>query len=207
MKRTIVFAILFATILIGSCYGEVLTSGLSIGTGQFGIEGFYSSTNVTIADSTLTEFGPRVVYGLADDLDITGKLAMGSISNVSATTLGGGIKYTFLKIANQDPIDMAALANFESASAKDFTLSTTTFGIVGSKMVRTNLTLYGFANVAMLSTKVTGIPSSSGTGLQFGGGLKFQVNKKVSFAGELGMMNIDSNSYTTFSLGLQFLMD
>ncbi|MFH1710180.1 MAG: hypothetical protein ABH860_03820 [bacterium] len=205
MKK-ILLSILIASLLVSTCYAENLMSALPIGMDNLAIQGFYSSTNVKALDSSLTQFGPRIIYGATEDLDLIGKLAMGSVAGVSSTTMGVGAKYTFLKMSAKDPIDMAGVFNYDSSSSKDYSTSTMGFGVEISKSLRNNFTVYGLLNVLQFSAKATGTASTSSSALQWGGGIKYSLNKTVSFMGELAMFTADNESYSTFSLALQYLM-
>jgi opacity protein-like surface antigen len=205
LKKTVLLAVIVACFMSVICYAETLQTARGIGTDNLAIQGFYSSTNLQVADSSLSQFGPRIIYGITNDLDVNGKIAMGSVAGVSATTLGAGVKYTLLKSASSVPIDIAADANFESTFVTGGSWSNTSFGLIFSRYLRSNISAYGILNVVMLAAKFGG-PSSTGTGLQFGGGLKFQFNKSVCLLGELSLYTVDYNAYTNFAVGGQFLL-
>jgi len=203
MRKTLL-AILLAGSVCAVCFGQVLTTALPIGTEQFAIQGFYSTTPIKAADSSLSAFGPRVIYGIAEDLDLIGKLAMGSIAGVGSTTLGIGAKYTFLKVAAKDPFDMAGYINYDSSSSKDYNMSTLSLGVVLSKYLRNNFTLYGLLCPLQFSAKYTGTPSVSATALQLGIGIKYQVNKKFSMLGEISTFSAEGETYTNFSVAGEY---
>jgi hypothetical protein len=207
MKKTIILSLIVAALAASSCFGgEVLSTGTTIGVEKFAIEGFYSSTSFQLADTSVIQYGPRVVYGLTSDLDVICKLGMGSVAGVSLSTLGAGLKYGFLKVSANDSVDLSGLINFESVSANNYTLSNASVGIVASKDLKNNFTIYGLANLISTTAKVTGLPSSSGTGIQFGAGFKVQASPNTAFMSEISVYNVDSNSYATFAVGLQYMM-
>jgi hypothetical protein len=207
MKRTIMLFMVVAVLAASSCFGiEVLSTGTTIGAGKCAVEGFYSSTSFQLADTSIIQFGPRLVYGVTPDLDAVCKVGMGSAGGERSSTIGGGLKYGFLKVSANDSVDLSGLINFESISANAYTMNNTTVGIVASKDFKNSLTLYGLANVIMTSAKVTGLPSSSGTGIQVGAGFKLQINTAAAVMSELSMYNVDNNTYATFVLGLQYIL-
>jgi hypothetical protein len=196
-----------AVLAASSCFGiEVLSPGTTIGAEKFAVEGFYSSTSFQLADTSIIQYGPRVVYGITADLDVICKIGMGTAMGLNSSTIGGGLKYAFLKVSANDSVDLSGLINFESVSANAYTMNNTSVGIVASKDFKNTYTIYGLANVIMTSAKVTGLPSSSGTGIQLGAGFKVQVDTKTALMSELSVYNVDSNSYATFVLGLQYMM-
>ena len=207
MKKTIILSLVVAAIVSSSCFGiEVLSTGTSIGAEKFAVEAFYSSTSFQLADTSIIQYGPRVVYGITGDLDVICKLGFGTAAGINSSTIGGGLKYAFLKVSANDPVDLSGLINFESVSGNEYTLGNTSVGIVASKDFLSNIVIYGLANVIMTSAKVTGLPSSSGTGVQIGAGFKTQIDTEKAFMGELSMYNVDNNTYATVALGLQFML-
>jgi hypothetical protein len=205
LKKIISLAIIVACFMSVVCYAETLQTARGIGTDKLAIQGFFSSTNLQVADSSLSQFGPKIIYGITEDFDVNGKIALGSVGATSATTLGGGVKYTFLKSASRDSVDIAATANFESTFVSGGSWSNTTFGVIISRYLRNNISVYGILNYIMLASKFSG-PSSTGAGLQFGGGLKFQVNRRLNFTGEISLYNVDWNAYTNFAVGGQYVL-
>jgi hypothetical protein len=207
MKKTIILSLAVAALLASSCFGiEVLSTGTTIGAAKCAVEAFYSSTSFQLADTSIIQYGPRVVYGITGDLDVICKLGMGTVSGVRVSSMGGGLKYAFLKVSANDAVDLSGLINFESVSANAYTLNNTSVGIVASKDLKNTITVYGLANVIMTSAKVTGLPSSSGTGVQLGAGFKLQLNTSAALMSELSMYNVDNNTYSTFVLGLQYML-
>lgn len=207
MKKVIILSLVVGTLAASACFGiEVLSPGTSIGAGKFGVEGFYSSTSIQLADTSILQYGLRAVYGVTPDLDVIGKLGLGTARGINSSTIGAGIKYAILKVAANDPVDLAGLLNVESVSGNAYTMGNTSIGVVVSKDLKNSITLYGLMNYILTSTKFTGLPSSSGTGVQIGAGFKEQINTELAFMGELSMYNVDMNSYATVALGLQVLV-
>ena len=205
MKKILLTA-LIAGLFVSACSAENLMSALPIGADKFAVQGFYSSINITALDSSLTQFGPRIIYGLTEDLDLIGKYAFGSAAGVSSTTIGAGAKYTLMTTTKETPMDLAGIVNYESSSLKDYSMSTMGFGLEISKLVRSNITIYGLINALQFSAKVTGAKAVSSSAVQFGGGIKYIMNKKISLLGELSSFTADSETYSTFSFALQYDM-
>jgi hypothetical protein len=207
MKRSIILSLVVATLVASSCFGiEVLSTGTTIGTSKCAIEGFYSSTSFQLANTSIIQYGPRVVYGLTDDMDLTGKLGLGTAAGLNSSTIGAGIKYALVKDTSDNAVNISGLVNFETVSANSYTMSNTSFGFVVSRDLKNSIILYGLANVILTSAKVTGVPSSSGTGLQIGGGIRGQINAQTSLMGEISLYNVDSNSYATVAFGMQYMI-
>jgi hypothetical protein len=207
MKKTIILSLVAATLVASSCFGiEVLSPGTTVGAGKFTVGGFYSSTSIQMADTSILQYGMRAIYGMTPDLDVIGKLGLGTAAGLNSSTIGAGIKYAFLKVSANDPVDLSGLINFESISGNTYTLGNTSIGIVASKDLKNLITIYGLANVILTSAKFTGLPSSSGTGLQVGAGFRLQINTETEFMSEISMYNVDSNSYATVAFGLQFML-
>ena len=207
MKKTIILSLIVAVLVASSCFGiEVLSPGTTIGAEKFAMEGFYSSTSFQLADTSILQYGLRAVYGMTGDLDVLCKLGLGTAAGLNSSTIGAGIKYAFLKVSANDAVDLSGLINFESVSGNSYTLGNTSIGIVASKDLKNTITIYGLANVILTSAKFTGLPASSGTGLQIGVGFKQQINTATAFMGEMSMYNVDYNSYATVALGLQVML-
>ena len=205
MKK-ILFSILLAGFMVGACSAENLMTALPIGKDNFAVQGFYSSTDISVAGSSFTQFGPRIIYGLTDNLDISGKLAMGSLAGVGASTIGIGAKYTVLKVMNGDPFDLAGVANIDSYSSNGYAAGSIGAGIEISKYLRNNFSAYGLMNFLQYSTKYTGTSASSDTALQWGGGVKYYINRRFSLFGEVSMFYAGSDSYTTFAVAMQYII-
>jgi len=212
MKKSI-FILLSLVILTSSCFAfEILTTGTTVGEDKFMVDGIYSTTSFNIRSMTgsISGFGARIVYGTSKDLDVNAKYIAGSfvISDAeisqSASTLAVGAKYSFLKVSEKDPCDLAGIAELASTSSKDLTWGTNTFGISASKLMRPNLTVYGTIAILMNSSKITGAKSVSETSTLIGGGVKYVINKKFSVLGEITRFMYDGDQYQTISLGGQF---
>jgi len=212
MKKSI-FILLSLVILTSSCFAfEILTTGTTVGEDKFMVDGIYSTTSFNIRSMTgsISGFGARIVYGTSKDLDVNAKYIAGSfvISDAeisqSASTLAVGAKYSFLKVSEKDPCDLAGIAELASTSSKDLTWGTNTFGISASKLMRPNLTVYGTIAILMNSSKMTGAKLASETSTLIGGGVKYVINKKFSVLGEITRFMYDGDQYQTISLGGQF---
>jgi hypothetical protein len=215
MKRSILI-VLSLVIFTSSCFAfEILTTGTTVGEDQFVVDGIYSTTSFNIRSVTgsIGGFGARVNYGVSKDMDVSAKYIAGSFVmsdadiSQSASTLAVGAKYSFLKVSEKDPCDLAGIAELASTSSKDLTWGTNTFGISASKLMRPNLTVYGTIAILMNSSKITGAKSVSETSTLIGGGVKYVVNKKFSVLGEITRFMYDGDQYQTISLGGQFPLD
>lgn len=204
MKRAMIVSVFVICLMASAGFGDVLNVATPIGADKLAIQGFYSSTSIAIADSGLTEFGPKLIYGITPDLDIIGKFGIGSIAGNGATTIGMGMKYTFLSVSANNSFDLAGLINYESAAAKGVSMGHSSIGVIISKLINPGLTIYGVSNLIMSSVKVTDVPYSTGSGIQIGGGLKYEIDNRYSCMTELTIYGVDGQSYSTFSLGLQY---
>jgi len=209
MKRSLLFAVLIAIISSPVCFGgSILTTGLPIGAEKLAVQGYYDSNSV--AGNSASQFGPKIIYGLTSDIDVMAKLGMGSFAGVSASSYGFGGKYTFLRVEEKDPMDVAGYINYETFSVTGYSFSTTSFGAIMSKYLRTNFTLYGILGVVSAGYSYKDAAgktvSLSSSALQFGIGAKYDIRKGISFLGELTTFSADGNAYTTFSLGAQFMI-
>lgn len=208
MKRSLLFAVLIAIIFSPVCFGgSLLQTGLPIGAEKLAIQGYYDS--VSIAGDNSSQFGPKIIYGVTDDFDVNAKLGMGSYAGVSASSYGIGGKYTFLRVAEKDPMDVAGYLNYETFSIAHVAYTTTSFGAIMSKYLRSNFTLYGMLGIVSSAYDITIVGakySSSATALQFGLGAKYDIKKGISCMGELTTYSADGHAYSTFSLGAQFAL-
>lgn len=212
MKKTIL--VLSCLIMFsGSCFAfGILTTGTTVGADKFAVQALYSSTPIKPVDGSITELGARVIYGATQDLDINAKYGMGTFASTdldvseSSSILAIGAKYAFLKISAKDPVDLAGIVELGSTSSKSFTWGMNTFGIVVSKPVRENLTIYGTLDIVMSTMKPKGYKEQSDSGSLIGGGVKFNVNKKIDVLGEITILNVASDQYQTFAIsGLYYL--
>lgn len=208
MKRSLLLTVLIAIIFSPVCFaGNLLQTGLPIGAEKFAIQGFYDSNSM--AGNSASSFGPKIIYGVTEDFDVNAKLGMGSYSGVSASSYGIGAKYTFLRVAEKDPMDMAGYVNYETISVTGVTFGTTSFGAIMSKTLRSNFTLYGILGIVSLGYdyKDAGIKISySATALQFGLGAKYEIKKGISLLGELTTYSAEGQAFTSFSFGAQFML-
>jgi hypothetical protein len=198
MKR-IAFALIAVIAISTFASAEVLTTAKTIGEGNMAVQGFYTSNS--LAGDSASQFGPKIFYGVTKDIDIIGKLGMGSYGGVSASTLGVGGKMNFVKAEAKTGLDIGGYANYETVSITGVTLSTMGVGGIFSKEVKKDITLYGILGFTMLSYKVSGFPSVSSTALTFGGGIDFKVSKDLNLLAELTTFSADGGSYSTFALG------
>ncbi len=131
---------------------------------------------------------------------------MGSLAGVGASTVGIGAKYTLLRVMNGDPFDLAGVVNLDSYSSNGYAAGSIGAGLEISKYIRNNFTAYGLMNILQYSTKYTGTSLSSDTALQWGGGVKYFVNRKFSLFGEVSMFYAGSEGYTTFAVAMQYIL-
>jgi hypothetical protein len=212
MKKSF-FILLALTILTSSCFAmDILTTATTVGQEKIVVDGIYSTTGFSIMNhvSNLAGIGVRGYYGATNDLDIFADYWSGSFVNSdfdisqAASNIGVGLKYAFLKVASNDPIDLSGIAEINSLSSKDLTWGTNTFGVTASKLVRPNWTIFGTAAVLMNNSKVTGLKSVSETDTSFGIGCRYEVNTKIAVIGELSRFMYDSDIYQTISLAGEF---
>ena len=206
----ILLSLLIAGLLISSCSAEVLMTPAAAGKDNMLIQGFYSSTPIKVADANMTAFGPKIIYGINDDWDLIGKVGSVSTnvsgSNSSATEIGIGGKYTIPKSMWDTPVDMAAVLGYDSISGKDVSQGTTYLGLIASRYLRSNFTVYGSLYGMMNNNKYSGAKSSNSNDFQWGFGGKYQISKKLSALAELMLWTMASDSYQTFSMAIQYEM-
>ena len=213
MKRSILI-LLSLFMVTSSCFAlGVLTTGTTVGDNQLVIDGIYTSTGFikSAASGSLAGIGARLFYGATKDIDIYGEYWMGSfvISDFdisqAANMLAVGLKYSFLKTAAKDPIDLAGFIELGSLTSKDLTWGMNTFGVTASKLIRRDLTLFGSTAITMNSSKIagTGTKSVSETSTQFGFGAKYDVNSDFAVLGEITRFYLDSDIYQTISVGIE----
>ena len=209
MKK-IVFSLLLGCLLASSSFADVLMTPASMGTDNIAVQGFYNSTPVKLAESNITIWGPKVLYGINDEWDIIGKVGSVSTnvsgSNTGATEIGIGGKYTIPKSKWNTPVDVAAVLSYDSISGKDINWSITSVGLIACKTLRANFDIYAVLYGMMNNNKFTGGKSQNSNDCMWGFGTKYQYNKKFSGLAELMMYTMASDSYQTFSFAVQYEM-
>jgi hypothetical protein len=192
------------TMVSSAGFADILATAPGIGEGNMAIQGFYASSSV--AGTGISQFGPKVIYGVSKDFDVSAKLGIGSYSGVSANTIGVGGKYTFL-VGDKKGVDIAGFVNYETASITGVTLSQLAFGGLFSKEIKKDISLYGILGMTQVSYEYKwagGKFSASSTALTFGGGVKAKINKDVAVLGEFTTFAADGSAYSTFALAGQF---
>lgn len=203
MKKTLLTFFLVGMIA-GACYAETLTTALPLGQDNTAVQVYNSSTPVKLVSENISAFGLRVFYGLSDELDLYGKLGLGSYGGASATPIGIGCKYSFLKTSDKFPADMAAMFGIDTTSGKDISMSIISIGVVASRYLKNNFTLYGSISALQNTAKYTGSKSLASNDIQWGVGAKYQATKALSFSAELMMFSIAADYYQTFSIAGQY---
>lgn len=207
MKKAFSLALIAVLLTSATCFGEILNTAVPLGQDKLAIQGFYTSSS--FADNNASQFGPKIIYGITPDFDVIGKLGMGSYAGVSASTLGIGCKYAFLKIKKGDSVDLSGYVNYETYSITSVSLYQLGFGAIISKEVRKNITLYGVLGITQLSYdyKDLGVKVSySASALTFGGGARFEINKDLALLAEITTYSADGSSFSTVGLGGQYLL-
>jgi len=210
MKK-ILLSVVIVGLIVSSCSAvDVLMTPAAVGRDNMSIQGFYSSTPVRLADGNITIWGPKVVYGINNDLDLIGKVGSVSTnvsgSNTGATLIGVGGKYSIPKSTWNTPVDVAAVLGYDSISGKDVNWSMLSFGLIGSKSLRSNFDIYASLYGVQNSNKFTGGKSENSNDFQWGFGAKYQFSKKLSALAELMLYTMSSDSYQTFSMAVQYEM-
>jgi predicted porin len=205
MKK-ILLSVLIAALLFSVCSAEVLLTPPSEGKDNFAIQGFYSSTPVKLSDSNIIAFGPKIIYGVTDDFDMIGKVGSVTFSGTGATEIGIAGKYTIPKSTLNSPLDLAAVLSYDSISGKDINQGTTSIGMIASRLLRPDFTVYGALYGMQNSNKYTGSKSSNSNDFMWGFGAKYKFNNKLSALAELMLFTMASDSYQTFSMGVQYEM-
>lgn len=209
MKKTLIALIAIAAIS-SSCFAfGILTTASTVGQDNYAVQAQYSSTGFAPAGHTgsLAGLGARLSYGLTKDLDVYGELWSGSyvVSDFSfseaGSAIGVGLKYGFLKTADNDPIDLAGFVDLSSITSNHLTWGTDSIGVTVSKMVKPQLTVYGVGAAMLNDSKVKGITKSvSETDTEFGIGVRYDVNKKFAVLGEIDRFWFSSDIYQTISV-------
>jgi hypothetical protein len=212
MKRALIAIFLLAA-FSSSCFAfGMLTTGTTVGQEKWEVQAQYSTTGFTQFNTTgsFGGLGAKATYGLTKDLDIYAELWDGSyvVSDFdvsdAANSAGVGVKYGFLKTADNDPIDLAGFIDLASISSNHLTWGVNTVGVSASKMIRPQLTLYGVAAAMMNSWKVKGTKSISETDTDFGVGVKYDVKANLAVLAELDRFWVDTNQFQTISVAAQW---
>ncbi len=205
MKKTLL-SVLIAGLLFSVCSAEVLLVPSSMGKDNFAIQGYYSSTPVKLSDENITAYGPKIIYGVTDDIDMVGKVGSVTYSGTGATEIGIAGKYTIPKSLWNTPLDLAAILGYDSISGKDINQGTTSIGMIASRSLRNEFTIYGALYGMQNTNKFTGSKSANSNDCMWGFGAKYQFSKKLSALAELMLYTMASDSYQTFSMAVQYEM-
>jgi len=208
MKKTLIALIALATIS-SSCFAfGILTTATTVGQDNYSVQVQYSTVGFSQfnTNGTFAGLGAKLSYGFTKDLDVYGGLWSGSevMSDFDISDAGGavrvGLKYGILKIANNDPIDLAGFIDMSTLTTNHLTWGINTVGVSVSKMVKPQLTVYGIAAAMMNNWKVQSLKSVSETDTEFGIGVKYEVNKTFSVLGEVDRFWMDSNQFQSMSV-------
>ena len=205
MKK-ILFSILISGLLFSACSAEVLMSPVPVGQDKVAIQGFYSCTPVKLSDENIIVYGPKIIYGINDSLDLFGKIGSATYGGTGSTVVGVGGKYAIPKTLWNVPLDIAAVLSYDSNSGKDIAWTTINIGLIASKYLRDNFSAYGALYGMQNSNKFTGAKSQNSNDCMWGFGVKYQYNRKFGFLTELMMFTTASDSYSTFSMAVQYNM-
>jgi hypothetical protein len=161
MKRSIF--VLFALIMLtSSCFAfGILTTATTAGLSNYYAQAQYSTVGFSQygTNGSFAGMGAKLSYGLTKDLDVFGELWSGSevVSDFDISDAGGaigaGLKYSILKVANNDPVDLAGFVDLSSITTNHLTWGINTIGVSASKVVRPQLTVYGIAAAMMNNWK------------------------------------------------------
>ena len=205
MKK-ILLLVLVSGFLISACSAEVLMIPAPMGKDYDVIQGYYSSTPVRLTDTNVVAYGPKIIYGVTDSLDVIGKVGSVTYSGTGATEIGIACKYTIPKSTWDVPLDVAAVLGYDSISGKDINQGTGSIGLIASKYLKSDFTVYGALYAMQATNKYAGLKSSTSNDFQWGFGGKYQINKKFSALAELMLYTMASDSYQTFSMAVQYEM-
>jgi len=204
--KKILFSILTLALLFSACSAEVLMSPMPLGQDKVAVQGFYSCTPVKLSGENIIVYGPKMIYGINDSLDLFGKIGSATYGTTGSTVVGIGGKYAVPKTLLDVPLNIAAVLSYDSNSGKDVAWSTISLGLIASKYLRNNFTVYGALYGVQNSVKVSGSRSADSNDIQWGLGAKYQYNRKYGFLAELMMFTAASDSYSTFSVACQYNM-
>jgi hypothetical protein len=202
----VVLLVLFAGLLSSACSAEVLMTPAAIGKDNDAIQGYYSSTPIRLTDASIVIYGPKIIYGVTDDIDLIGKVGSVTYSGTGATEIGVAGKYTIPKSVWDVPYDVAAVLGYDSVSGKDINQSMGSIGLIASKYLKSDFTVYGAIYGVQTTNKFNGLKSASSNDFQWGFGAKYQFNKKLSALAELTLFTMASDSYQTFSMAIQYTL-
>jgi hypothetical protein len=212
MKKALIAIFLLAAVS-SSCFAfGLLTTGTTVGLQKWEVQAQYSTTGFTQfnANGSFGGLGAKATYGFTKDLDLYAELWTGSyvvsdfdISDAT-NSLGVGVKYGFLKTADNDPLDLAGFIDIASVTSKNLTWGVNTVGVSASKMIRPQLTVYGIAAAMMNSWKVKGTKSISETDTNFGIGVKYDIKTNFAVLAELDRFWVDTNLLQTISIAAQW---
>jgi len=210
--KNIIFSLLLACIFAGQCFAYVLMTPAAMGTDNIAVQIFSSSTPIKLADSKMSMYGPKMIYGLTDDWDLIAKLGNVTTnlsgSDSGATDIGIAGKYTIptSKFKRPADVDLAAVIGYDLISGKDIDWTMINVGLIGSKTLKTNLDVYAAFYYMMNNNKFTGGRSENSNNSLWGLGAKYQFNKKFSGLMEIMNYTMSGDSYQTFSFAVQYEM-
>jgi hypothetical protein len=212
MKKTLIAIFLLAAVS-SSCFAfGMLTTGTTVGLEKWEVQAQYSTTGFTQfnTNGSFGGLGAKATYGFTKDLDVYAELWDGSyvVSDLDvsdpANSVGVGVKYGFLKTADNDPLDLAGFIDVASVSSKNLTWSVNTVGVSASKMIRPQLTVYGIAAALMNGWKVKGTKSVSETDTNFGIGIRYDIKTNLAVLAELDRFWVDTDLFQTISVAAQW---
>ena len=212
MKKVLMVMFLLSAVSC-SCFAfGLLTTGTTVGQEKWEVQAQYSTTGFTQLNTngSFGGLGAKATYGYTKDLDLyaeiwTGSYVVSDLDVSDATnSLGVGVKYGFLKVADNDPFDLAGFIDVASITSNNLTWGVNTVGVSASKMVRPQLTVYGIAAAMMNSWKVKGTKSVSETDTNFGVGVKYDIKTNLAVLAELDRFWVDTNQFQTISVAAQW---
>jgi hypothetical protein len=214
VKKSI-FILISLALISSSCFAfGILTTAPTVGKDNYSVQVQYSSVGFSQygTNGSFAGLGTKLSYGITKDLDVFGELWTGSevVSDFSisdaGSALGVGLKYSILKIVNNDPFDLAGFIDLSSMNTNHLTWGMNTVGVSASKMIKPQLTVYGIAAAMMNNWKIQGFKSVSETDTEFGIGVKYDVNKTVSVLGEVDRFWMDTNLFQSISVAVEWAL-
>lgn len=208
MKK-IIFSLILAGLLTGSCFAEVLMTAKPQGTGHVSLQLFSSTTPFIRFEGNSVITGTKVIYGLNYYTDILVKTGTCKNSfdedNPPASVSGAGIKYAIPKFWWDTPFDVAAVFNTDTISGKGFTQTMNTIGMLESGKLKNGPEIYSLFYAMQNSEKMTGQKAESSNDLMWGFGGKYDFPKlHASMIMESLAYTMSGDTYHTTCFAIQY---
>jgi hypothetical protein len=208
MKK-VIFSLLLAGLIAGSCFAEVLMTAKPQGAGNVSLQLFSSTTPFIRFEGNSTITGTKIIYGLNYYTDVLIKTGTCKNSfdedNPPATENGAGIKYAIPKEWWDTPFDVAAVFNTDTISGKGFTQTMNTIGMIESGKLSIGVEIYSLFYAMQNSEKIAGQKAESSNDIMWGFGTKYTFPKShASWLMENLAYTMGGDTYHTACFAIQY---